>query len=183
LKLNIYNNTGFTRGRSLAVEIVWQLVQAFLVGSVLPGSWHRKVLLRLFGAQIGAHVVVKPGLRVKFPWRLQVGDWAWLGEDVWIDNLADVAIGSHAVVSQGAYLCTGSHDWSRESFDLIVRPIVVQSKAWVCASAVLAPGTDVGEGAVVGLGAVASGVLKDWTIYRGNPAIAAGARTIVSSGP
>jgi putative colanic acid biosynthesis acetyltransferase WcaF len=152
------------------------VVQALLVRSFVPGSRHRRLLLRLFGASIGDAVVIKPGLRVKFPWRLRVGDWAWLGEDVWIDNLAEVTIGAHAVVSQGAYLCTGSHDWNRESFDLIVRPIIVGDKAWICACAVVAPGTIVGEGAVVGLGAVVAGALRDWTIYKGNPAVPAGER-------
>jgi putative colanic acid biosynthesis acetyltransferase WcaF len=175
LRLDTYN-PAFARGRPFLVEVLWNLLQLVFVRSALPGSWLRVQLLRLFGATIGMHVVIKPGLRVKFPWRLRVADWVWLGEDVWIDNLATVSIGSHAVISQGAYLCTGSHDWRRASFDLITASITVGPQAWVCAAAVLAPGTQVGRGAVVGLGAVASGTLEEWSIYKGNPAAISGRR-------
>ena len=70
-------------------------------------------MLTMFGARIGANVVLKPNIRVKFPWRLRIDDNSWVGQDVWIDNLAQVDIGSDTCISQGAYLCTGSHDWSK----------------------------------------------------------------------
>lgn len=176
MRLDTYSSVGFSRGRPALVEAAWLFLQALLVESFVPGSSHRVLLLRMFGAKIGRGVVIKPGVRVKFPWRLRVGDQAWIGEAVWIDNLADVQIGSHAVVSQGAYVCTGSHDWSKASFDLQVRPVVIADQAWVCARAVVAPGTNVGRGAVVGLGAIVSGTLSAWTIYRGNPAQPTGTR-------
>ena len=104
----------------------------------------------------GRGVVVKPGARIKFPWRLSIGDHSWIGEDAWIDNLAPVAIGADCCLSQGAYLCTGSHDWSRPSFDLLTKPIVVHDGAWIAARAVVGPGVTVGEGAVLCLGSTAT---------------------------
>jgi len=148
------------------------LVQWLFVASWIPGSKHRCTLLRLFGGKVGHGVAAKPGLKVKFPWKFTVGDYVWLGEDVWIDNLTEVEIGNHVCISQGAYLCTGSHDWGSETFDLITRPITVEDKAWVGAQAVLAPGTLVREAAVVGLGSVVGGELNAWHIYQGNPAVA-----------
>ena len=129
-------------------------------------------MLRAFGARIGRGAVLKPHLRIKFPWRLRLGDHVWLGEGVWIDNLAPVDVGSHVCVSQGAYLCTGSHNWGSPTFDLIVRPIRIADSAWICARATLAPGTTVGEGTVVALGAVAAGELLPWQVYAGVPAVA-----------
>jgi putative colanic acid biosynthesis acetyltransferase WcaF len=120
--------------------------------------------------------MLKPGLKIKFPWRLVVGDNTWLGEDVWIDNLAPVLIGADCCISQGAYLCTGSHDWSKSGFDLITKPIRIGDRAWIAARAIIGPGVTVGEGAVLGLGSVASGDLAPWTIYRGNPAAGGAAR-------
>lgn len=113
---------------------------------------------------------MKPGVRVKFPWRLSVGDHAWIGEQVWIDNLAEVSVGAHACLSQGAYLCTGSHDWSSEAFDLITRPIVIEDHAWLGAGAALAPGAIMRKGAVLSMAAFGRGELSEWTIYAGNPA-------------
>jgi putative colanic acid biosynthesis acetyltransferase WcaF len=170
VRLAHYSNPQFSRGRSRLVEALWLLIQWGLVSSRIPGSAHRRWLLRAFGARIGKGVQIKPGVRVKFPWRLGIGDHSWIGEDVWIDNLAPVTIGSDCCISQRAYLCTGSHDWSRPTFDLIVRPICVESAAWIAACSVVGPGVTVGQGAVLGLGSTATRDLEPWMIYAGTPA-------------
>lgn len=175
-----YVPTDFTRGRPALVELVWMVVQAIFVSSFIPGSWHRRALLKLFGATIGANVVLKPGVRVKFPWRLTIGDNSWIGEQAWIDNLAPVTIGSDCCISQGAYLCTGSHDWSAPGFDLITRSITLEPGAWVAAKAVVGPGVTLGRGAVLGLGSVATRDLNPWTVYAGVPATAIKQRTITT---
>ena len=144
------------------------LVSGVFVESWLPGSGWRVAVLRLFGARMGTGVVIKPGVKVKFPWRLQVGGHSWIGERVWIDNLGEVTIGSHVCISQGSYLCTGSHDWRSATFDLIVAPITVSDHAWICACSVLSPGSHVGEGAVVTMGETVRGRVTDWTVQAGN---------------
>jgi putative colanic acid biosynthesis acetyltransferase WcaF len=174
--LKDFSNPQFSRGRSLVIEAMWLFIQWLLVSSWIPGAAHRRWVLRAFGARIGEEVDIKPGVRVKFPWRLEVGDHSWIGEDVWIDNLAQVTIGSDCCVSQGAYFCTGSHDWSRQSFDLIVRPIHVGAGAWIAARSVVGPGVTVGEGAVLGLASVATKDLEPWTIYQGAPGVPLRAR-------
>lgn len=146
----------------------------------MPGSRWRAQLLRFFGARIGRGTVWKPGVRVKFPWRLVVGDHCWLGEDVWIDNLAQVKLANHVCVSQGAYLCTGNHDWSRESFDLVAQGINLDEGCWIGAKAVVAPDTHIEEGAVLTAGSVAIGNLERFTIYRGNKAVPVGQRQVFS---
>ncbi|WPY96242.1 WcaF family extracellular polysaccharide biosynthesis acetyltransferase (plasmid) [Limimaricola variabilis] len=170
MQLDRFSSAGFDRGAPRVVEALWLAANSLLLSSWLPGSGWRVRLLRIFGAQLGHGVVIKPGVRVKFPWRLRVGDHSWIGEDVWIDNLAEVCIGAHACLSQGAYLCTGSHDWGRESFDLITRPIAVADHAWVGARAVLAPGATLGTGAVLGMGSLGKGDMTSWTIHVGHPA-------------
>jgi putative colanic acid biosynthesis acetyltransferase WcaF len=165
-----YSNRGFSRGRSCLVEALWLLAQALFVSSSLPGAGHRRLLLRVFGAKIGKGVDIKRGVRVKFPWRLVVGDNSWIGEDVWIDNLVPVTIGRNCCISQAVYLCCGSHDWSRPSFDLITRTIVIKDGAWLAARSAVAPGVTVGEGAVLGLGSVATKDLISWKVYMGVPA-------------
>lgn len=166
VRLDTFSLGRFSRGRSLFVEILWILADVLFMRTALPASGLRKALLRLFGAKIGDRVVIKQRIVVKFPWRLEIGDDSWIGESVWIDNLATVSIGAHACVSQGAYLCTGSHDWSRTTFNLITKPIHISDSAWVCAKAVVGPGVTVGEGAVVGLGVVASADVPAWRILR-----------------
>lgn len=170
----------FTRGRSALTELVWIVVQALFVSSFIPGSWHRVMLLSVFGARIGDRVVIKPGVRVKFPWRLSVGDHSWIGEGAWIDNLAPVSIGKDCCVSQDAYLCTGSHDWSAPGFDLITAPITLEPGAWVAARATVGPGVTMGRGSVLGLGSVATRDLEPWTVYAGVPATAIKQRAIPS---
>lgn len=170
MNLTQYSSGTFTRGKSRFVEALWLATQWLFLSSWLPGATLRRVLLRLFGASIGKGVVVKPGVKVKFPWRLDIGDHCWIGEDVWIDNLAPVRIGSNCCLSQGAYLCTGSHSWKAPTFDLIVRPILIGDGAWIAARASVGPGVTVGEGAILTLGSSATCDLKPWGIYQGNPA-------------
>lgn len=152
--LSSFRNKQFERGASRFKELLWIIVSAVAVRSFIPGNAHRKLVLRAFGAKIGRGVVIKPGVQIKFPWRLCVGSHSWIGENAWIDNLAKVTIGDNACISQGTYLCTGSHDWSSESFDLIVKPIRIGNGAWVAAKVVVAPGVSIGDGAVVPLGRV-----------------------------
>lgn len=168
--LGNYQTRNFTRGRSALWEASWLFMQWLAVRSWLPGSWHRRLLLRLFGAKIGSGVKIKPGLKVKFPWRLTIGNDSWIGEDVWIDNLAEVAIGANVCISQGAYLCTGSHDWTSPQFDLIIKPISIHEGSWVAASSIVGPGVTIGQGAILGLGSTATRNLDSWSIYSGSPA-------------
>lgn len=165
MRLDLFRNHNFERGASRLKEAFWLLVSGIFIESWLPGSKWRVAVLTLFGARIGAGVVIKPGVKVKFPWRLEVGNHSWIGERVWIDNLAHVTIGKHTCLSQGAYLCTGSHDWSSENFDLVIGPITISDHAWICACSTLAPGSSIGEGAVVAMGVRAVGEIEAWTVY------------------
>ena len=159
-------------GAPWLVLTLWFCLGApLLAARWLPGSPWRVALLRAFGARLGPGCRLKPGLRVKFPWRLQVGAACWLAEDAWLDNLAPITLGDCVCISQGAYLCTGNHDFRAPGFDLLLGPITVGSGAWIAARAVLAPGTRVGAGAVVALGAVVSGIVPEGAIVRGNPAV------------
>lgn len=176
VRLDLFDNPDFRRGASRPKEAAWIVVSGLLVGSWLPGSGWRRMMLRAFGARIGVGVVIKPRVRVKFPWRLKVGDHAWIGEGVWIDNLAPVVIGAQSCVSQGAYLCTGNHDWTDTRFGLTARPITLEEGCWVGARAQIAPGAHLEPGAVVTLGSTASGRLAGMTVHSGNPARPTGPR-------
>ena len=176
-----FDNSWYTPGRSRLIQAAWFFVGLPLVRcAVLPGSGLRRELLRLFGCRVGRGVVIKPGVRVKYPWRLVVGDHAWIGEDVWIDNLADVVIGSNVCISQGAYLCTGNHDWSDPAFGLMTKPITIRDGAWVGARALLAPGVTLGCCAVAAAGSVVTKDIPAYEIHAGNPARFVRRRVIVT---
>lgn len=148
------------------------LVQSLFVSSWIPGSRHRIMILRLFGARIGKHVNIKPHTKVKFPWRLELGNYTWIGESCWIDNLSSVKIGSNCCISQGVYLCTGSHDWSKETFDILTKPIDIEDGVWLAAKSIVGAGVNIQQGAVLALGSVATRDLLANTVYQGNPAVA-----------
>ena len=169
--LSTFDNRWYNPGRSSIVCALWFFCALpVLRSSLIPSSALRRCLLRLFGADIGRSVVIKPGVRVKYPWLLSVGDNSWIGEDVWIDNLARVAIGRNACVSQGAYLCTGNHDWSDRSFALVVKSIALEDGAWIGAKAVICPGVTVRECGVVAAGSLVSTDVPSFEVHAGNPA-------------
>ena len=156
VRLETFGNAWYDPGHGPVVRAVWYCVNAVCFDSwLMPFSAPKRVLLRLFGAAIGRGVVIKPRVNIKYPWRLSVGDHAWIGEGVWIDSLDDVSIGESACLSQGALLLCGNHDYRSESFDLIVKPISIGRGAWVGARATICGGVDVGPSAVVGVGVVA----------------------------
>ena len=166
-------------GRPYLVRAVWLIVEALILLNPVVVSYRFKTaVLRLFGATIGEGLLIKPGVHVKYPWRLSVGDNCWLGERAWIDNMEDVTLGSDVVISQGAYLCTGNHDWSDPVMPLTPLPIRVEEGAWIGAFAKVAPGTTIGAGSVVALGGVVFGDTEPWGIYRGNPAERIGTRAL-----
>jgi putative colanic acid biosynthesis acetyltransferase WcaF len=160
------------RGRGRFVEALWLFFGAPVLASrIILSTSLRSSLLRLFGANIGVNMYMKPGVRVKFPWYLSIGDHCWIGEDVWIDNLSPVTIGSHVCISQGAYLCTGNHDWTEPNLRLFTRPITLERGSWVGAKALVAPGVTLREGAILTAGSVAAKDLQPFGIYTGNPAV------------
>ena len=169
--LRNYDNAWYQPGRSVLIRSLWLFFGLPLFRSpwFAASAW-RVGLLRLFGARIGQRVVIRQHVTVKYPWHLMVGDDCWIGEQVWIDDLTTVTLGTNVCLSQGAYLCTGNHDWTDPGFGLRVAPIVVEPGAWLGARAMLLPGVRLGEGAIATAGSVVTASVPAWTIVAGNPA-------------
>jgi putative colanic acid biosynthesis acetyltransferase WcaF len=169
--LSMYDNSWYSSGRNRLIEALWFFLGLpILRCQLLPFSSVRSFLLRLFGAKVANRVVLKPGIRVKYPWLLSIGSHSWIGEDVWIDNLVPVTIGASVCISQGAFLCTGSHDWSDPSFGLLVKPILLEDGSWVGAKALICPGVKVERYGVATAGSVVTKDIPAFEIHSGNPA-------------
>jgi putative colanic acid biosynthesis acetyltransferase WcaF len=165
------DNSEYQKGRSLPIQLLWYFVGLPLLRSYfIPISALKCAVLRLFGAKIGRGVYIKPGVRVKFPWYLTIGDFCWLGEDLWIDNLAPVHIGSNVCISQAAYFCTGNHDWTTPNMKLFRKPITVEDGSWIGARATLCPGVAIGSGSVIAAGSVVTKSVSKFQVWAGNPA-------------
>ena len=170
-------NKGFSRGRSGLVTAVWYLLKCAFLLSALPWPVRFKVaLLRAFGGKIGDGVVIKPRVNVHFPWKLEVGDHAWIGEEVFILNFESVKIGAQVCVSQRAFLCTGNHDYRDPQFSYRNAPITIGDGAWVGAGVFVGPGVDVGGEAVLAAGSVVTRNVPANAIVAGNPAVEKGRR-------
>jgi putative colanic acid biosynthesis acetyltransferase WcaF len=177
VSLGAFRIGDYTPGRSALVCGLWYLVSLiFFQSGWFPFYGFKRWLLRVFGASVGRAVVIKPRVRIKFPWRCQIGNDCWIGEDAWIDNLANVKIASDVCLSQGVYLCTGSHDQRSVTFDLIVKPIVIEEQAWVAARAVVLQGVTIGRGAVVAAGSVVAADVATGMIVGGSPCRVIGER-------
>jgi putative colanic acid biosynthesis acetyltransferase WcaF len=161
---------GLVRGRSTQVEAIWYVLKCLFFLSPLPWPSVLKVrLLRIFGAKVGRGVVLKPRLNIHFPWKLELGEHVWLGEEVQILNFEPVVIGSHTCVSQRAFLCAGNHDFRSPSFDYRNAPITVGEGCWVGASCFVGPGVTLGNECVTMAGSVVTHDLPAGMICRGNP--------------
>jgi putative colanic acid biosynthesis acetyltransferase WcaF len=132
-------------------------------------AW-RAVVFRAFGAKLGANCHIYPAARVWAPWNLICEDAVGIADGAVVYNPLPIRLGSHSVVSQDAYLCGATHDFDDPAFPMISSPIGIGRYAWICARAVVSPGVTVGEGAVLGLGGIATNDLAPWTVYAGVPA-------------
>jgi putative colanic acid biosynthesis acetyltransferase WcaF len=171
-RLDIYDNSWYKPGGNFISRTLWYYLNAwFLKSYLIPVSSFRVFLLRLFGARIGKGVVIKPGVNVKYPWHLKVGDYVWIGEGVWIDNLTMITIGNNVCLSQGAMLLTGNHDYKKQSFDLMVEGITLEDGVWIGAKSLVGPGVNAQSHAVLSAQSVISKNMDAYTIYAGNPAV------------
>ena len=169
--LSVYNNDWYRPG-SVLKRGCWFMVNLFFFKNpFLPVYGFKIFLLRLFGARVGNGVIIKPGVSIKYPWFLTVGNHCWIGENVWIDNLGMVVIGNHVCISQGALLLCGNHNYRKPGFDLLVQPIVLEDGVWIGARSVVCPGVTCRSHAVLTVNSVAVKSLDAWGIYQGNPCI------------
>jgi putative colanic acid biosynthesis acetyltransferase WcaF len=155
-----------------ARRLIWNLCRVALYRpSPRPMHAWRAFLLRLFGATMGPNCHFYPGSKVWAPWNLNCADGVCAGDGVEIYNPAPIRMGSHAILSQEAYLCGATHDYDDPGFPLLACEMEVGAYAWVCARASVAPGVNMGEGSVLGMGSVATHDLEPWGIYAGIPAV------------
>lgn len=169
IDLSRAGNGAFFRTRSKLYEAAWIIAEALLVSNPLqPSSRVRAVALRVFGARVGRDVILRPRLRVKFPWNLSIGDRSWIGEGVWIHNQATVTIGMDAVISQGTFITTGSHDYM-SSMDLVTSPVSIGDGVWITAMCIVLRGVTIGPNVLIAPGSVVNRDLSPGGMYGGNP--------------
>lgn len=168
--LSSFNNDWYKPGRSPLTRFVWYVTNTIFFKSAFPFYGAKRFILRLFGAKVGNGVVIKPHVSIKYPWKLVVGNHVWIGEEVWIDNLAKVTLKDNSCISQGAMLLCGNHNYKKSTFDLIVGEITLEEGAWAGAKTVICPGVKMGSHSLLTVGSIATSSLEPYWIYQGNPA-------------
>ena len=159
------------RGRPGWYVQLWWIVEALLFrpSPQFLYGW-RRWLLRRFGARVGRGAIIRPTVKTQFPWKVSIGDYAWIGDDVVLYSLGPIVIGNNVVVSQKSYICTGSHDPGQLDFPIFSRPIYIEDECWIATDVYVAPGVRIGRGTLVG---ARSSVFKDLPagkICMGSPA-------------
>lgn len=171
IRLDRFDNSSFDRGAPAWKETAWGLVRLLFFLTAVPWPSRFKVLLlRMFGAKIGPGVVIRPRVNITFPWRFECGSHVWIGEEALILSLAPVVLGSHVCLSQRVFLCTGSHEFDSENFDLVTKPVRIGDHTWIAAGAFIGPGVRVGAGCRVAALARIVKDVPDGCHAEGNPA-------------
>ncbi|MBQ0725249.1 MAG: putative colanic acid biosynthesis acetyltransferase [Cycloclasticus sp.] len=159
------------RGRSALVVQLWWLTQStfFSMSPQFTYKW-RSFLLRCFGAKIGKGVIIRPSVRVTYPWKLTIGDFSWVGDNAELYTLGEIEIGSNVVISQKSYLCAATHDYTKETFDMVDKKITIEDEVWLAADVYIAPGITVKKGTLVGARSSVFNDLPAGMICVGSPA-------------
>ena len=171
IRLDLFDNKGFDRGRSRFVEALWILIKcAFFVTPLPWPNGLKRVLLRMFGAKVGRGVIIRPGVSIHFPWRLTVGDHCWIGDSTVLLNILPITFEDHVALAHEVYIAAGGHDIRSATMAPQHAPVLVKTGTWIASRAFIGPGVTVHERVVVGAGAV---VIKDVgpdVVVAGNPA-------------
>lgn len=168
--LNTFNNQSYQIGASRIKILGWYFCNHFFFKSMIHSYRLKVFLLKLFGAQVGQNVIIKPHVNIKYPWKLIIGNHVWIGESVWIDNLDVVQIGNNVCLSQGAFLLTGNHNYKKSSFDLMTGTIILEDGVWIGAKSIVGPNVVCKSHSVLSVLSFANKNLEPYKIYRGNPA-------------
>lgn len=139
------------RGRPSWYVQLWWLVQSTIFKASPQFAYKfRASVLRLFGAQIGVNTVIRPTAKFTYPWKVKIGDYSWIGDDVVIYSLGEIEIGHHTVISQKSYICAGDHDYTACNFPIRGPSIKIGSECWIATDTFVAPGVSIGDKTVVG---------------------------------
>lgn len=164
-----YTGPSFSRKNRIA-RVVWNIVYLLLFRfSPRPLHSWRSFLLRCFGARVGKGVHVYPGVKIWAPWNLHIGSETGIAGGVTLYSQGKIFIGSRVVISQGAHLVAGTHDYTHPGFPLITKPISIGDHVWVAAEAFIHPGVIIEEGAVIGARSVVSRNMPAWMVCAGHP--------------
>jgi putative colanic acid biosynthesis acetyltransferase WcaF len=171
IRLDLYSQEGYSRGRNGLIVLLWWFVQ----GTFFRFSLHqmygwRRMLLRLFGAEIGKKVKIRPSAKFTYPWKVAIDDFSWVGDSVEFYSLDTITVGKHCVISQKSYLCTGSHDLTDVLFGLITKPILIKDGVWIASDVFIYPGVTLEEMAVVAARSTVTNNVPAEEIYAGTPA-------------
>lgn len=159
------------RGASLLKVQLWWFIQSSLFSWSPQGFYKwRALLLRIFGAKIGTGVIIRPSVTITYPWHLSIGNYSWIGDGVVLYSLGRIDIGSNSVISQKSYLCTGSHDYKSENFDIYSEPIIIGNKCWLATDVFVAPGVNIKNGSIIGARSSVFTDIDENSICMGNPA-------------
>ena len=161
-KLSLFNSNLSKKLRAQAV--IWTILQEIFLRPIIFPNWIKIFILTLSGAKIGNQVVIRRGVRIHFPWNLEIGDDCWIGEDVWFINHEKIRIGSNVCISQRSVICSGGHDYRSASLEYAHNPVEIKDGAWICLDAKVLPGVTIGECSVVSAGEIVRRSLPDYSI-------------------
>ena len=159
------------RGKSAFIVQLWWIVQGiFFKNSPQFMYGFRRSLLRLFGAKIGKKVILRPSVKITYPWKVSIDDFSWIGDEVNLYSLGEIEIGKNVVISQKSYLCTGSHDYLKSDFPIFAKKIIIEDECWLATDVFVSPGVKINKGTVVGARSSVYSNLPSNKICIGNPA-------------
>lgn len=164
-----YTGASFSLSNRLK-RVLWNGFYLFFFKfSPRPLHGYRAFILRLFGARVGKGVHVYPGVKIWAPWNLVLEDECGIASGVELYSQGVITVGKRAVISQGSYICTGTHDYTKKGFPLYTEPVFIESEAWLAAGVFVHPGVKINEGCVVGARSVVTKDMPDWMVCAGNP--------------
>jgi putative colanic acid biosynthesis acetyltransferase WcaF len=170
MDLKNYDQSHYSRGRPNWYIALWWIIRGTVFRLSLQNMYGiRNIILRLFGAKIGSGVKIRPNVVVTYPWKVEIGENSWIGDNVELYSLDKITIGSNCSISQRSYICTGSHDYCEPKFTLITKPVIIEDNVWIGTDCFINLGVVIGQGSVIGARSSVFKSVDPMGVYYGSP--------------
>ena len=133
----------------------------------------RNELFKKLIRNAGENLWIEPPFYCDYGYNISLGTNVFFNFNCCILDVAKVTIGNNAMLAPGVQILTATHPLEakeRNSGLEYAKPITIGNDVWIGGNAILCPGVTIGNGVVVGAGAVVTKDIPDNVFIGGNPA-------------
>lgn len=134
----------------------------------------KKVILKKIFKRIGNNVNIRPYIKFASGKNISLGNNSSIGERSFLQDVAEIEIGNDVLIGDQCMILTLNHAFKKDKLirtqESEYKKVVIGNDVWLGARSTILPGVVIGNGAIVGAGAVVTKSVPPYAIVGGVPA-------------